>query len=98
METIPPLKKGDTGGFAFDFICRERQNFLNELAFARATEDREHFCFDQLGFLCCLLFKMTLVPRHSVLSTEESQTPWMNSLVGSNQLVGREHGPMKFQL
>ena len=24
METIPPLKKGDTGGFAFDFICRER--------------------------------------------------------------------------
>jgi len=31
METIPPLKKGDTGGFAFDFICRERSNFLNEL-------------------------------------------------------------------
>jgi len=24
MEIIPPLKKGDTGGFAFDFICRER--------------------------------------------------------------------------
>jgi hypothetical protein len=24
METIPPLKKGDPGGFAFDFICRER--------------------------------------------------------------------------
>lgn len=24
METIPPLKKGDRGGFAFGFICRER--------------------------------------------------------------------------
>ena len=24
METIPPLKKGDTRGFAFDFICHER--------------------------------------------------------------------------
>jgi hypothetical protein len=31
MEKIPPLKKGDQGGFEFDFSCCNRVDFLNEL-------------------------------------------------------------------
>jgi hypothetical protein len=28
---VPPLKKGDEGGFEFDFSCCHRLDFLNEL-------------------------------------------------------------------
>ena len=30
-EKIPPLKKGDKGGFEFNFSCCHRLDFLNEL-------------------------------------------------------------------
>ncbi len=58
MEKIPPLKKGDKGGFEFEFSRCHRLKFLNELL-------RHHTSTLLRNFVCRLLKKISEA-RHAV--------------------------------